>query len=467
MQRTLLFKILIIALLMALIAVPLMMIEATISERNQFRNEAVRSIAADSVGEQTLLGPVLVIPYSDVYEDEVVDPDSKKTVLRKFVANRRHYVFPNELQIDSRVDTDQRYRGLHKVLVYSGQHSLNGDFVLPGMAALARQKPNSVLSLAQPYISLGLSDSRGLRNYPKIVWNGQPFEFKQGSQLRSMPKGLHAPIADLELGSATPVKFSLTLAIDGIERLTMLPLAKNNQITIKSPWPHPQFGGRFLPAVKGRVTDENGFAASWNISSLSSNAQQQLLALENVRGVGERATDKEQAIEANPATSVREIDHFSVGFIEPVNIYSQAARAVKYGLLFVALTFAAFFLFEVLKQLPIHPVQYTLVGMALALFFLLLVSLSEHMRFLWAYLLAASACVSLITFYLMFVLGHWQRGFALGAGLTLLYGVLFGLLQSESNALVMGSLLLFVVLSGIMIVTRKVNWYQLNKPLVA
>ncbi len=458
MQRTLLFKLLIIGFLMAIIAIPLTMISATISERNQFRTEAVNSIAADSVGEQTLLGPVLVLPYTDAYEDEVLDPESKKMVPKKFITHRRHFVFPNELQIESRVDTDQRYRGLHKVLVYGGQHNLSGDFALPATSQLAREQPNSVLTMGQPYMTFGLSDNRGLRNYPKIQWQGTQFEFKQGSKLRSMPSGLHAPLPAMALDNPKPIPFSLKLAIDGIERLTLVPLAKNTQVSIQSPWPHPQFGGRFLPAIKGRVTNENGFAATWNISALSSNAQQQLHALES--GSKEPGPVAGSSINSG-------IDHFSVGFIEPVNIYSQAARAVKYGMLFVALTFSAFFLFEVLKQLPIHPVQYTLVGMALALFFLLLVSLSEHMRFIWAYLLAGSACVALITFYLTVVLGHWKRSFALGAGLTLLYGVLFGLLQSENNALVMGSGLLFAVLAGIMTVTRRVNWYQLKQPAAA
>jgi inner membrane protein len=161
--------------------------------------------------------------------------------------------------------------------------------------------------------------------------------------------------------------------------------------------------------------------------------------------------------------AVASIDYFGVSLIEPINIYSQAERAVKYGLLFVALTFTAFFLFELLKQLPIHPIQYTLVGMALALFFLLLVSLSEHMRFVYAYLIASGACILLIGFYLNYVLRSWKRGFGFGVALTVLYGVLYGLLRSENNALVMGSILLFAVLSSTMIATRKIDWYQLGR----
>jgi inner membrane protein len=293
------------------------------------------------------------------------------------------------------------------------------------------------------------SSTRGLRNFPSIVWNGTPFEFQQDSGLRAFRTGLHAPLALMTLDKAESVKFSLELAIEGIEQFDFVPVAKNNQVTISSKWPHPQFGGRFLPSPKDRTIGKDGFSATWNISALSSNAQQQLMTHET----GSRPSAQEAS----------QLDHFSVAFIEPINIYSQADRVIKYGLLFVALTFAAFFLFEVLKQLPIHPVQYTLVGLALTLFFLLLVSLSEHIRFMHAYALASAGCILLIGFYLAYVLHSGKRGIGFGSALTLLYGVLFGLLQSESNALVMGSILLFGVLAAMMIVTRKVDWYQLGK----
>ncbi len=452
MQKILIIKVILIGLLMAIIAIPLAMIDSTISERIRFRNEAIRSIANDSVGEQMLVGPVLALPYTDSYTvQEVIDETPKRTVQKEYAVNRVHYVFPNEMVLKGTVDTDQRYRGIHKVLVYSGTHLLSGDFILPSVGELAREKSNSTISLGQPYIALGLSDTRGLRNFPKIDLNGKQFEFQQESRLPRFARGLHAPLDVFSLEKAEQLKFSLDLTIEGIERLDFVPIAKFNQVSLKSKWPHPQFGGRFLPSPKDRSISSAGFNATWNISSLSSNAQQQLTATsaKNSEGVA-HATD------AN-------LDSFGVAFIEPVNIYSQSERAVKYGLLFIALTFAAFFLFEILKQLPIHPVQYTLVGLSLALFFLLLVSLSEHMPFVRAYFIATAGCISLIGFYLAHVLQNWKRGLGFASGLSLLYGVLFGLLQSENNALVMGAILLFAVLAGVMVVTRKVDWYQLSK----
>ena len=155
----------------------------------------------------------------------------------------------------------------------------------------------------------------------------------------------------------------------------------------------------------------------------------------------------------------------SIDFIDPVNVYLQAERAVKYGVLFIALTFAGFFLTEILRRTPIHPMQYLLVGLALAIFFLLLISFSEHLSFALAYALAASACIGLISYYLAGALGGWRQGAAFGGGLVGLYGVLYGVLLSEDNALLMGSVLLFAALGTVMLTTRRLNWYSLGRQL--
>lgn len=466
MQRSLLFKIVIVGLLAILLYVPLTMIQATIWERMRYRDEAVRSITADSVSEQVIVGPVLVVPYTETWEDESFDASLNKTVRRQLSANKKHYIYPNEMQILGNIDTDQRYRGIHKVLVYTGHHKISGDFMLPELSNMVQKdNPKAIITLTgTPYISMGLSDTRGLQNFPKLKWDEQSIEFKQGSKLSSFQRGIHAGLDGVNLVSARQVKFKIDLDLDGIEKLSFVPIAKNNQVTLASNWPHVQYGGRFLPSTKGRVNTDKSASANWNISSLSSNAQQQMSRLENAGNAVSVARGASQGEDGSPAPSASPIDIFSVSYIEPVNIYSQADRAVKYGLMFVALTFAAFFLFEILKQLPIHPVQYTLVGLALVIFFLLLVSLSEKISFVLAYLIASAACILLIGIYLANVLRDRKRGFGFGCALTVLYGILFGLLSSENNAMMMGSLLLFAVLSGIMIATRKVDWYKLGKP---
>ncbi len=449
MQKSLLYKMIAIVGLTILICIPLALIQATIGSRMAFRDQAVASIAADSVGEQTLIGPVLVIRYKEEYEEEVqtINAGVRKVELAKRSANRRHLVFPNELRVAGAIDTDRRYRGIHQVLVYTGQHAFSGDFALPAAADLPHVQANSRITPGRPYVALGIGDVRGIRNIPTIKWDGKDFEFQQGTGIAAYTSGLHAEVDVPDLSKPANVRFSFELGLDGIERQAFAPVGKNNVVSLKSNWAHPQFGGRFLPSPKNRTIGERGFAATWNISSLATGTQQQIARLD-------------AAAEDKPS---RAIDQFSVGFIEPVNVYSMADRAIKYGILFVALTFAAFFVFEILKRLPIHPVQYLLVGLALALFFLLLVALSEHIAFLAAYLVASAACIALIGFYLSSVLRDWRRGFGFGAALTLLYSALYGLLISENNALVLGSLLLFAVLAAIMVVTRKVDWYQAGR----
>ncbi|HEU4777316.1 MAG TPA: cell envelope integrity protein CreD [Telluria sp.] len=445
MQRTLLFKILIILGLTVIIAVALAMIQATISDRAQFRVDAVKSVSAESVREQTIAGPILVVPYTDDF-DEIIPAKSKnepaETVHRS--VERKHLVFPNQLNLDGKIETYRRYRGIHQVLMYNGVHGIKGDFVLPTMNALPRASSGSTLKLGRVFLALGIDDVRGIADFPKVDWNGAAVEFQQGSGLQALRSGLHADLPSMELGGKAG--FSFQLKLNGIERQSFVPVGKNNTMTLTSNWPHPQFGGDFLPAPS-RTIDESGFHATWNIASLATSAQQQL---------------RDNEVGADP-TRLRNIDSFSVAFIEPVNVYSMAERATKYGLLFVALTFAAFFMFEVLKMLPIHPVQYLLVGLALVLFFLLLVSLSEHIAFVTAYLIASAACIVLIGYYLAAVLRDWKRGMGFGTALTLLYGALYGLLVSENNALVLGSILLFAVLSGVMVATRKVDWYQVGR----
>ncbi len=451
MQRPLLMKVIMIIVMTILIAIPLVMIQGTIEDRAEFRKEAVASIAAATERAQTITGPLLVIRYTDTYDEDTPVQEDGKAVTKRLThtLQRQFVVFPNELKFASNVTTDRRYRGIHQVLVYTGQHAVDGDFVLPVLADLPRSHASSRVVVEGGRVVVGIDDVRGIRNIPSIDWDGRKVEFQQGTGLKMVPAGLQAKLGELALAQPGTVKFNMKLGLSGIERQSFVPVGKNNTFALTSNWPHPQFGGDFLPSPSDRRIDDTGFSAKWQVSSLSTMVQKQLL-------------DREHAPAATPLQPA--VDEFGVTFIEPVDVYSMAERATKYGLLFIVLTFAAFFLFEMIKNLPIHPVQYMLVGLALALFFLLLVSLSEHMKFVIAYLIASVACIALIGYYLSQVLRDWRRGLGFAAALTALYGALYGLLISENNALVLGSLLLFAVLASIMIATRKIDWYNLSAP---
>lgn len=479
MQKKLLMKVCIIAALMLLLCIPLLMIQATVRERMAYRDDAARSIAEDSVGEQTVIGPVLVIPYTEEIDTRTSGAGDEPPRVKTATAGRLHLVYPDELKVGGSVGTERRYRGIHQVLVYNGQYEFSGAFTLPQAADLPRSGGNArITALGRPYVSLPVADVRGVRTIPRISWNGALLEFSQGALLGAWQGGMHALLPPDALGAAAAgpaqARFSFKLNLAGMERQHFVPVGRNNVVALTSNWPHPQFGGRFLP--EDRSVTEAGFTATWRVPSLASNVQRLLAAQaqEGWRGGAAPVPGSPAAGAAAQAALVRggdnaaagpavaQLDSFSVAFVEPVNIYSQADRASKYGLLFVALTFAAFFVFEILKRLPIHPVQYALVGLALALFFLLLLGLSEHVEFALAYLGASAACIGLLSYYLGYVLRDRWRGLAFGSGLILLYGALYGLLISENNALVLGSLLLFAVLAALMVATRKIDWYQIG-----
>ncbi|AIY44002.1 Inner membrane protein CreD [Collimonas arenae] len=425
-----LFKLLAIFILTLLILIPLGLIRDTVQDRQQHRQDAIASIAASYAGGQTITGPVLVVPYKIKIDEVAQDAEGKKT-FRSRNENRQYLFFPKDLQMQGELLPGERYRGLHKVHVYELQSSFNGriDYQLPSAAQLAADQ----ITLSHPYLAIGISDVRGLLGSPLLKISGQALALEQGAG--GLGKGMHAALPQSGLVENGSIDVSLAMTVAGTESLAITPIGDNNRFELSSSWPHPQFGGSFLP--RSRSISEQGFRAVWEVSSLASNAQRQL-----------RSDDK---------TGIESLD---IQLAEPVNIYSQADRATKYGLLFVLLTFVGFFIFEMIKQLPIHPIQYLLVGLGLAIFFLILVSLSEHIPFWQAYLAASAACISLLTFYLSQVLRSIGRGLGFGAMLTMLYGTLYGLLISEDNALMLGSLMLFVILAVIMIVTRKIDWYQ-------
>jgi inner membrane protein len=239
------------------------------------------------------------------------------------------------------------------------------------------------------------------------------------------------------------LNFDVALELQGMESLSFLPTGKSTRVDLNSPWPHPKFEGRFLP--KTREISGEGFSARWETSFFSSNMLEHL----------------ESCIRQNQCNAFQN-NSFGVSLHQGVDIYLQAERSVKYALLFVGLTFVAFLLFEILKGLRIHAVQYGLVGIALALFYLLLISLSEHIAFGLSYIIASIACVSLISFYVSFVLRSAARGLIFAGTLSGLYGALYMLIRSEDYALLMGSGLLFGVLTFIMVITRDIDWYKIE-----
>ncbi|MFC3551182.1 cell envelope integrity protein CreD [Lysobacter cavernae] len=425
------------------ILIPLLMIRGVIHDRQQYRAQAVADIARSYAGAQSFAGPVLVVPYTETVEVEETDKYNIAHKVRR--QKTRHWTFfPTTLDVRGPMQTSTRKRGLHEVRVYEWQAQAKArfDVKVPDDADAASDR-----RIGRPWLSYALADARGVRSTPQLRVNGRALAVEEGLGSRD-GAGLHVRLEAPTAGQTLVLDSELDLLLGGTESLALVPLGKSNRFALESGWLHPSFVGTSPRYEIG----PQGFKADWEVASVATNAQRQYR-----EGMTLPVTGGPQA----ETTDLAGIDAVGVRLIEPVNVYTQADRATKYGLLFVLLTFVGFFMLELIKQLPIHPIQYGLVGLALAIFFLLLVSLSEHIEFIWAYLAASVACIGLLGFYLSAVLRSVGRGLGFAAMLATLYAALYGLLVSEDNALVLGAGLLFLILAAIMVVTRKVDWYQL------
>ncbi len=453
----LLLRFLTVGGLVLLLMIPLLMVRGVISDRERYQAQAVERIAESMAGPQQVIGPLRVVPWQKTSNTTVVNAEGKPEIRQETV---RGYVLqtPKTLQAGGGLKPALRRIGLYDVRTYQWSARMSAHF-----ESLALEQTDG-RTYGKPILVMGLSDVRGLVGTPVVKVDGRTLAFEGGTgAMSARMSGVHAVLGG-EGGVLLPASnVQLDFGLAGTESLGISPIADSNRIDVHSEWPHPLFGGRFLPTQ--RTVEASGFTANWEISSLASNAQAQLASAEGDFTRRMPLTGQVAIDASSEGPSLTRIDSADIHLVDPVDIYTQADRASKYGILFVVLTFVGFALFELIKRLPIHPLQYLLVGLALAIFFLLLLSLSEHIAFWKAYLVSAVACIGLQFFYLSGVLRSWLRAAGFATMLTALYGVLYMLLLSETNALLMGTLLLFGILAGIMWITRKVDWYDLGNGL--
>lgn len=443
MNRALFLKTLVIGALALILMLPVSMIRDLIGERQARRNEAVEGIALGWGKRQTLAGPYLLVPYERAWTDvtrETVDGTVKeRRVERKESRLLRLPVDAVDWTIEA--TTTEKTRGIYKARLYTARVEGKGRISVPARFGLSEAA--SRLSFGTPRLVLGVSDPRGLRSVSPLSLGGATSAFAAGPGDRALAAGIHAPVRAPLGGEARSLPFSFSLELAGSEALAVAPLAHDTSVALRADWPHPSFQGVFLPASHDRAG--GGFSARWQVSRYAAQGSERLNGCRN---------DECAALTAQQAV---------VSFIEPVSVYVQLERAAKYGFLFIGLIFAAFFLFELLRRLMIHPIQYTLVGLALAIFFLLLTALSEHIAFAQAYAVAALACVGVVTGYVVRMLHSTVSGLAFGGALAALYGILYLLLQAEDYSLLGGATLLFALLAVVMFATRKIDWYGLSR----
>ncbi len=419
----------VIAVIALTLLIPAAMIRGLIHEREDRRDGAVSEIGAKWGRAQTVAGPVLTVPYRQHHKNDKGKVVSTTTAYAHFL--------PDDLSIGGTMTPQVRYRGIYEAVLYNGKLHLAGTFSRPDAGELGI--PADDIMYDKAFLSVGISDMKGIKEVISVRWDGEAAAANPGIESKDvLESGVSARVALSEKTKRYP--FAVDLDLNGSQQISFLPFGKETRVALSSPWASPSFKGEFLP--EKRAISKDGFSAEWKVLSLNRNYPQ-------------KWTGKSENVEASA---------FGVSLLLPLDGYLKTTRTTKYALLFIALTFAAFFVIEILRRLSVHPIQYLLVGLALVLFYTLLLSLSEHLRFQYSYLVAGAGIVGLVSAYSASVLRSVKLAVIVGAVLAVLYGFLYVLLQCEDFALLLGSVGLFAMLGLFMYLTRSVDWFTVLKP---
>ena len=426
--QTVTAKVLGVGVLALLMTIPLMQVSGLVIERQQLRTDAISQIAQGWGGQQVLGGPVLVVPTV-----RQVTPEGQAAP--RWQAGSES-VLADAMKVDVAMAVSTRSYGIYSAPVYVATVKLAAQFRAQDLASY-RHASDAPWQGGKAELRLPIGDLRGLQEISELRVNGQPARFESSADRLGGWPNVVVPI-DLDVLGDQPIDVQISLKLAGTEALQLLPLARSTDVTMRAPWSDPSFVGAALPLE--HAIDASGFSAHWHLLDLN-------------RSYGQHWSDADDMKPALQAST------FGVQLYQPVDVYQRNVRAGKYGLLFIAMTFVAFFLFEVLKRLRVHPVQYLLVGAALATFYVVLLALSEQIGFGLAYALAAAAVVVLVGGYAMAVLRARRAGLLLGGVLGLIYAMLYGLIAAEQYALLIGALVLLAMVALMMYLTRRIDWY--------
>jgi inner membrane protein len=422
-----------VGLLALLLQIPIAMIGGLVAERQERRQAAVTEVSSKWGNVQSIIGPVLIVPYT--YRST----ETSASGLQITRTETRNAIFlPEQLRVRGSIDAELRHRGIFSIPVYKVGLTLEGEFTRPSFAELGLEPAGVAWERAQ--LAIGISDARAIQQETAVTWNGKPVSFLPGTgAFTDGGTGIHAVVGLANGGQRA--QFSFPLSLNGSLGVYLTPFAQNTIVELQSNYGHPSFQGNWLP-VERSVSDA-AFRAKWSIPFLGRNYPQAWKAEVGMR---------------------KEIDgsRFGVELVNPVDHYRMAERSVKYAGLFILLTFATLWLIEVLVGVRVHPIQYLLLGGALCLFYLLELSLSEHLGFPLAYTVASFSVVALVAGYSVVALHHIRRALFVIAVVSLLYAYLYILLMNEDYALLIGSVGLFLILAAIMYATRRVDWYAVG-----
>ncbi|MFP4013075.1 MAG: cell envelope integrity protein CreD [Chitinispirillaceae bacterium] len=427
-RSSIMVKALGIGFIILLLLIPSSMVSHLVRERKNSYDSAIREISAKWGQEQTVTGPFITIPFEYTTTQSDGQPS---TVIR-----HAHFM-PSKLSITGKVEPIVRNRSIYKAILYSTDLEISGSFDKLELEKL-NIAPEDLLT-EDAVLCMGISDLRGIKKEVKFSWDQEDAVASPGVPVHDViTSGVNIPLRISEEEIANSHDFKVSLSLNGSSVLDFVPVGKTTEVNITSPWASPSFDGAFLP-VERSIT-EKGFDAHWSVLEHNRNFPQQWVD----RGYTQNS-------------------QFGFKMIIPVDFYQTVTRSVKYAMLFIVLTFATFFTIEILKEYRVHPIQYILIGLALILFYSLLLSFSERIGFGHAYFVASSGIVLMISLYSLTITGKKFFAGLIGAVLGGLYGFLYLLLQLEDNALLLGSVGLFVVLATFMFITRNIDWYQIGR----
>ena len=408
------------------------MVKDLIREREYRQREAIAEVSSKWGEAQTITGIVLTVPYktySKVYEG--------KDIVRLVESREYAHFLPEELNIVGDISPEIRYRGIYEVIVYNSRLQLSGSFLSADFEEWKVEEENILWEDA--FISLGISDLRSIQENISVNWNNQKYFFHPGIESRDViNNGISARLKLNQADSINTItEFSLDLNFNGSNSLSFIPLGKVTKVKINSDWENPSFTGAFLPDE--RSINDDGFSAYWEVLHLNRSYPQKF------RGSDHNIHDSS----------------FGVNLIVPVDEYQKSMRSAKYAVIFITLTFLLFFFVQILNGVKIHPIQYIIVGLALCVFYTLLIALSEHIAFRFSYLISSLAIITLITLYSKSIFDK-RLTIVICLILVTLYLFIYSIIQMEDYALLMGSIGLFIVLGIIMYLSRKIDWYAIK-----
>ncbi len=426
-QLSIFLKFALIGIILLLLMIPNAMIRGLITERSSFEHQTRMEVSQTWGSEQVMVGPVLSIPYTT--EEEYISEGKKKVTIKDHL----YHITPETLKIDGNMVTTSLQKSIYTIWLYTNDFELDGHFSLENI-------PEEIYTTAdwsKATITLGISDSKGIEGNINAQINNTPIQFNPGSLQRAIiPRGVSA---DCPIEKVEDLSFHIDLTLRGSGGLHIVPISNSTTVTLNSDWHSPGFVGMLSPSY--REVSNDGFQVIWDAGKFAKNNPDQW---------------SDTAFAFTPSMQ----ESFGVELIEPVNHYQKNTRSAKYAFLILSLTFLIFFFFELINSVKVHAIQYILVGLSLTVFYLLLLSFTEHVGFDFAYCIAALATLASILMYTYPVFKNKRKSMLLGLILVGLYLYIFVLLQLEAYALLVGSVGVFIILSSIMYMTRNINYYR-------